>query len=137
MKTVTIKDFGAECKAQGVKSNLDIAVVCPCCKTVQSARDLIAAGAGADFKAVDKYLGFSCVGRFTGAGSPRRTPDGKPCNWTLGGLFRLHTLEVVTEDGEHHPHFELATPEQAQAHEKANAPTVQRLPADDTEGGAS
>lgn len=137
MKTMTIKEFFAALQAQGVKAREDLAVVCPRCKTVQSARDLIAAGAGADFVAVDGYVGFSCVGRWTGAGSPRKTPDGKPCNWTLGGLFSLHTLEVVTEDGKHHPRFELATPEQAQAHEKANAPTVQRLPADDTEGGAA
>ena len=41
---------------------------------------------------------------------------GKPCNWTLGGLFALHKLEVVTPDGEKHPRFELATPAEAQAH---------------------
>jgi hypothetical protein len=45
-----------------------------------------------------------------------KAPDGKPCNWTLGGLFRTHTLEVVTPDGKKHPRFEVATPEQAQAH---------------------
>lgn len=55
-------------------------------------------------------LGFSCVGRFTQAGPPRRKPDGRPCNWTLGGLFKLHTLEVVDEEGQAHPLFELATP---------------------------
>ena len=24
---------------------------------------------------------------------------------TLGGLFKIHELEVVTPDGEHHPRF--------------------------------
>jgi hypothetical protein len=100
-------------------------MICPRCGTVQSARDLIAAGAGADFDAVSKYLGFSCVGRFTGAGSPRKTPDGKPCNWTLGGLFALHKLEVVTPDGKRHPRFELASPEQAQTNEAAQNITGQ------------
>ena len=119
MKTLTLEQFHAACKAQGVTSIEHIATVCPMCKTVQSARDLIAAGAGPDFKAVQSYAGFSCIGRFTGAGSPRKKPDGKPCNWTLGGLFSLHELEIITPDGTHHPHFDLATPEQAQQHEAA------------------
>jgi hypothetical protein len=86
------------------------------CQTLQSARDLIAAGAGSTFDDVQRSLGFSCVGRFTGAGSPRNVPDGNPCNWTLGGLFRVHQLEVVTPDGVKHPHFELASREEADAH---------------------
>lgn len=120
MKTITVEKFNDDLKAQGVARE-DLAFVCPLCKTLQSARDLIAAGAGADFESVKTFLGFSCVGRFTGAGSPRKNPDGKPCNWTLGGLFTLHTLEVVTPDGEIHPHFEPATPEQAQQHAKGLA----------------
>lgn len=121
MKTMTVEEFQAACKAQGIPTQSDVAVICPRCKTIQSARDLIAAGAGADFESVSSYLGFSCVGRFTGAGSPRKVPDGKPCNWTLGGLFSLHELEVITPDGKHHPHFELATPEDAQAHALKNS----------------
>lgn len=117
MKTMTLEQFHAECKAQGVKSREHISGICPMCGTVQSARDLIAVGAGTDFDSVEKYLLFSCVGRFTGAGSPRKKPDGKPCNWTLGGLLSLHKMEVMTPDGEHHPRFELATPEQAKQHE--------------------
>lgn len=116
MRTITLVQFHAEMKAQGVKRIEDVAFVCPRCKTIQSATDLIAAGAGTSMDAVEKYLGFSCVGRFTGAKSPRKEPDGKPCNWTLGGFFSLHELEVVTEDGERNPSFELATPEQAQLH---------------------
>lgn len=113
MKTMTLDEFLAALKAQGVKRD-DLAFVCPCCNTVQSATDLINANAGVDFESVEKYLGFSCVGRFAGAASPRKVPDGKPCNWTLGGLFQLHTLEVVTDDGKRHPHFEPATADQAQ-----------------------
>jgi len=115
MKTLTLDEFHQACRAQGVPSE-DIAVVCPMCGTVQSCRDLVAAGAGADIDAVRAILGFNCVGRYTGAPGPRHSHDGKPCNWTLGGLFKLHTLEIVTPDGLHHPIFELATPEQAQAH---------------------
>lgn len=119
MKTMTLDEFLAGCKAQGVKSSDDIALVCPMCGTVQSARDLINAGAGEDFNSVEKYLGYSCIGRFTGAGAPRKTPDGEGCNWTLGGLFQTHKLEVITPDGKRHPRFELATPEQAQTHAAA------------------
>ena len=114
MKTMTLQEFQEACKAQGVPTYQDVAFVCPVCGTVQSARDLIEAGS--NFDDVEKYLGFSCVGRWTDAGSPRKKPDGKPCNWTLGGFLQLHKMEVITEDGVHHPHFELATPEQAQTH---------------------
>jgi len=119
MQTLTLEQYHEAMKAQGVGLRNFLAVKCPMCQTVQTAADLISAGAGADFDAVEKYLAFSCVGRFTGAGSPRKKPDGKPCNWTLGGLFSCHKLEVVTPDGEKHPRFELATPEEAQAHKAA------------------
>lgn len=119
MRVITVSQFKAELVAQGVGSHEDAAFVCPMCGTVQSSRDLVAAGAGKDFDGVEGYLGFSCVGRFTGARAPRSKKDGKPCDWTLGGLFRLHELEVVTQDGERHPRFELANPEQAQAHAQA------------------
>jgi hypothetical protein len=121
MQTMTLAEYHAAVKAQGVPTHEHVAMKCPMCRTIQSASDLIAAGAGADFDAVEKYLGFSCVGRFSGAGSPRKEPDGKPCNWTLGGLFALHKLEVVTPDGKRHPRFELATPVEAQAHMVARA----------------
>lgn len=121
MKKLTLDEYKRALLAQGVGSHEHFAMKCPMCQTIQSAADLIAAGAGADFYAVEKYLGFSCVGRFTGAGTPRRKPDGKPCNWTLGGLFALHKLVVVTPDGKEHPRFELATPEEAQEHMKRHA----------------
>lgn len=115
MKEQSLEDFRTELKAQGV-DKLHLAFVCPMCATVQSATDLIAAGAGTDFDSVERVLGFSCVGRYTGAGSPRKEPDGKPCNWTLGGFFTMHKLEVIDEEGKRHAYFEPATPEQAQAH---------------------
>jgi hypothetical protein len=120
MKFHTIDQFHDDLKAQGLPRD-DMAVVCPMCGTVQSPKDLIAAGAGATFEDVEPYIGFSCVGRWTCAPSPRKEPDGQPCNWTLGGLLQLHKLEVVGPDGRHHPHFEPATPEQAQKHAAAKA----------------
>lgn len=120
MKRLTVEEFRAAIKAQNVPSREDYAFICPMCGVVQSARDLITAGAGEDFNAVEKYVGFSCVGRFIGAPSPRREHDGSPCNWTLGGLFQTHRFEVITEDGRAHPHFEPASPEAAQAHAEAS-----------------
>lgn len=119
MKTLSLEEYLNLLEAQGVP-RLDLAVVCPLCKTVQSGRDLIRAGAGKNFEEIEPYLGFSCVGRWTGAGAPRKEPDGKPCNWTLGGLINLHDLEVITPDGEHHMRFEPATPKQAQQHAQRN-----------------
>jgi len=116
MRRLTIPEFHSELKAQGVASHENFAFKCPLCQTVQSGRDLIDAGAGATFDDVEKYVGFSCVGRFTNAGSPRKKPDGKPCNWTLGGFFQLHKLEVVDEDGRVFRRFEPATQAEAQAH---------------------
>lgn len=112
---ITVAEFHARCRAQGVSSSNHVAVICPACGTIQSIADHINAGATPD--EAERAIAFSCVGRRAGAGSPRKEPDGKPCNWSLGGLLRIHTLTVVTEDGEKHPRFALATPAQAQAHE--------------------
>lgn len=116
MRTITVDEFIAELKAQGVTRE-HFAFKCPICKTVQSSRDLIKAGAGVDFDSVEKYLAFSCVGRFTNAGAHKKDEaPGRGCNWTLGGLFQLHELTVTTPDGAKHPRFEPASPEEARAH---------------------
>lgn len=113
MNTMTVEEFQAQCKAQGVPWE-HLAFRCVMCGTIQSIHSLLTAGAGKSYDDVEKYLGFSCVGRFTGAGSfVKGTPPGKGCNWTLGGLFTIHKLEVVDSKGKKHPHFELATPEEA------------------------
>lgn len=119
IKQMTLDEFHAACKAQASSSD-QIVFKCPMCGALQSARDLIAVGAGKDFDEVERYLGFSCIGRFTGAGSPAQGKEG-PCNWTLGGLFQTHKMEVVTQDGERHPRFELATREEADAHRSVAA----------------
>ncbi|MFY9327821.1 MAG: VVA0879 family protein [Georgfuchsia sp.] len=128
MKVISLGEFQAMLIAQAVPDHTHFALVCPMCGTVQSARDLIDAGAGKTFEDVEKYLGFSCIGRFTGAPSPRKRPDGAPCDWTLGGLFHTHKLEVVTEDGEHHARFIPAEPEVARAHVTARPFNTAELP---------
>lgn len=115
MKRMTLEEFQAACKAQASSGELTT-VKCPMCRTLQNGYDFINAGAGKNWGEVSRFLGFSCLGRFTGAESPRREADGKPCNWTLGGLLQTHRFVVVTPDGKEHPHFELVTKEEADAH---------------------
>ena len=94
-RQMTLDEYLAKLKEQGVKKE-ELLFICPSCQTMQCAKDLIEAGAGKDFEGVEKYLGYSCVGRWS---------KDKGCNWTLGGLFQIHELEVITPDGEKHPRF--------------------------------
>ncbi len=116
VRKITLEQFKDEAKAQGVE-RVDITVICPLCDTPQSMRALIAAGAGATEPDVEKFIGFSCVGRFTGAGScfAKNHPKRIGCDYTLGGLFKLPKLIVLLPDGEEFPHFEIASKEQAEA----------------------
>lgn len=100
MKTMTLEEFKNAIKSQGKGRIEDVTFRCVSCKTLQSAQDLIDAGAGESMNDVEKYLAFSCIGRWS---------ETKGCDWTLGGLFQIHKLEVVTPDGEKHPRFEPAT----------------------------
>lgn len=117
VRKITHAQFLAELKAQGVKNAEHCAFVCPMCHTLQSAHSLIRAGVGKTFEEVENKIGFSCIGRFTGQGTPGTGKPEMGCNWTLGGLFRTHKLEVEFE-GKQCPHFELATPEAAQRLQK-------------------
>lgn len=115
VEVVTVADFHARIKAQGVEK-VDLAFRCPICATIQSAADFIAAGAAKTFEDAEKFLAFSCVGRFTGAGSyrPGEAP-GRGCDWTLGGLFQIHTFGV-SDEGKTFPRFEPVTAEEAREH---------------------
>ena len=106
-----------------------VCFVCPACGTVQCGEDLVKAGAGKDFDAVRNVLGFSCVGRYTHSKQPPKTKgtqDG--CNWTLGGLFSLHKLEIIDAKGETHPTFEPASPDAARAHAARFVAEVAHVP---------
>ena len=113
VETIKLDEFRARIKAQDVPDRTHAAFKCPMCKTVQSIKSFTCAGV--DAETAEKYIGFSCVGSVTGAEGPRKAPDGKPCNWTLGGLFRLHELEVIDDEGNALPFFEVATAEEAKA----------------------
>lgn len=119
-RRITLDELHAELRAQGVSAREHFAFRCVCCGTIQSGTSLMRAGAGATFDDVERWLGFSCVGRFTNAGPRKKDdPPGRGCDWTLGGFFTIHKLEVVTPDGKACPLFEPATPDEAQALERA------------------
>lgn len=123
VEQITVAELHDRFKAQGVSARRFIAVKCPICSTVQNMQSLISAKAGETEDEVEKYIGFSCVGRFTKAGPfPKNGKPGSGCDWTLGGLFQLHKLEVIVE-GQAKPssYFEVASPEEAKALEAAQA----------------
>ena len=124
LRTVTHAQFKDEIGLQGVPTE-HIAFTCPRCGTVQSAMSLIRAGAGTTYEAVQGQVGFSCVGRYTGAGAHKNgNPPGHGCNWTLGGIFPIYNYVVDTgtaEAPQPHPLFEPATPAEAKALMDTNA----------------
>jgi hypothetical protein len=67
---------------------------CPICKQSQSLAEFKAAGV---LSPRDKFY-FSCIGRWV---------EGRGCDWTLGGLLRIHETEVIAEDGDVVPVLEF------------------------------
>jgi hypothetical protein len=115
MEKISLNQFFDRLRQQGVPRE-HVAFRCPICGTVQSMAALILAGAGSSEDEVEGYVGFSCIGRWTNAGPHLKgTPPGRGCDWTLGGLFRIHKLVVITEDQKEHARFEIATPDEARA----------------------
>ncbi len=96
-RTLTIEQWNEEGVRRFGKPARKWLFLCPSCKTVQSGEDFFATGMVKD--EVLQYLAYSCIGRFSRS---------KGCDWTLGGLFHIHDLEVIDEDGKPHPRFEFA-----------------------------
>ena len=62
MKIISLDEFHAALKAQGVPRE-KVLLKCPMCGTLQSMEALVMAGAGETTEEVEKYFGFSCIGR--------------------------------------------------------------------------
>lgn len=97
MKVISLEAFKAEATKRFGEDAKKWQFKCVKCGTTQSAEDLVAAGVPKE--KVDRFIGFSCIGRWD---------KNKGCDWTLGGLFTIHEIEIETPDGKRHPHFELA-----------------------------
>lgn len=106
----TKEEFLAEGKKLFGKSKKKWRFVCPVCGFIQTAEDLVSVGAGKAIEDVLGYWGYSCVGRWHKKGkSGFKDPEKKKgwkkeygCDYTVGGLFKLHQIEVsyTDEDGE-------------------------------------
>jgi len=95
MITLTVDEFQSAIASQNVPSK-DATYMCPKCGTLQSFNDLRNTGAFRKTEDILKVLAFSCIGRWD---------KSKGCDWTLGGLFQIHELEVIDSKGEAHPRF--------------------------------
>ena len=105
MKYMTSEEFQSECSKRFGDDPLQWQFVCPQCKTVQTGQQLIDTGK-VSREDVGGFMAFSCIGRFD---------ESQGCNWTLGGLFQIHELEVVIDGDTHRPCFELAEVEVQEA----------------------
>ena len=99
MKKITYEDWVSEGERLFGKNKLEWKFICPQCKTVQSGADFLEL-TKLTIEEIPKYVGFSCIGRFT---------KKKGCDWTLGGLFQIHELEIIQE-GKTNRFFEFAQP---------------------------
>lgn len=102
-RTISLEEFHATLAAQGVPQE-HYAFKCVRCGNVQSFASLVRHISG---EQAMKTSYFSCEGRFCA--------KEHGCDWTLGGLLSIHTLEVIAEDGTRVPVFEPASPDEAQA----------------------
>jgi hypothetical protein len=59
---------------------------CPVCEETQSFREFV----NARIENPDAKFYFSCIGRWV---------KDRGCDWTLGGLFRIHKTEVIDPEG--------------------------------------
>lgn len=117
VERINSAEFKHRLQKQDVSAKRHWAFVCPICSTVQSVASLVAAGASPEEAA--HLIGFCCEGRFTNAGPWPMACDITPiafarrkvrgCDWTLGGLFKIHTLEVISPEGDTSPWFSIAT----------------------------
>ena len=89
-RTITREQWIAEGEALFGKDVRKWRFVCPRCKHVQSGESVIAHNPGLSrgepSDAISDWIYFSCEGRHT----PKYG-----CDWTLGGLFQIHTVEVI------------------------------------------
>ena len=97
-KIVKVEEFKKDATERFGEDGKKWMYKCPSCGTEQCYEDFRKIE-GFTEDEIKGYIGFSCIGRFD---------NNKGCNWTLGGLLQIHTLEIETPDGERHKHFELA-----------------------------
>lgn len=100
-RQVSLREFWAEGLEYYGKDCKTWVFACVRCGHHQSINDYIAAGKTEAF--AELRIAFSCIGREV---------EGVGCDWTLGGLFTIHKLEVFEPDDPNpYPRFEFVVPE--------------------------
>lgn len=97
MRTLTAPEWRARGSELYGPDMRDWKFRCVACGHVQSHN--LAKERNPDIGDTSSWIYFSCEGRHNPAVG---------CDWTLGGLFQIHELEVVKEDGQRCPCFEFA-----------------------------
>ena len=87
---VPLNEWIEQVKARGLKK---CQFKCAACGNIQTGEDFEALGS--DWQNVYS----ECIGRHT---------KEKGCDWALYGLFQIHKVAVLKEDGTHSPVFEFA-----------------------------
>jgi len=98
IKIMMRSEWEAEGKARFGIDKKNWIFKCPNCNTLQSYDDWSRLTT-LEPKEINQYIGFSCIGRVS---------KDMGCNWSLGGLFQIHKLEVIQLDGKKVPFFEFA-----------------------------
>lgn len=93
----TEAEFAQEGERRFGPKGRDWRFVCPNCKTVQTWREFVELG-GMTPEECESMVGFSCIGRLV---------KGRGCDWSLGGLLKIHTVEIEFHDGHKRPVFEF------------------------------
>ena len=109
MVKFTLEEWKAEGTRLFGKDHRDWKFKCPQCGNIQSYRDF----EGLVEHPEDVFY-YSCIGRWK---------KGVGCDWTLGGLFKIHKVEVTAEDGTVVPSFEFSDAPQEMAEAAEQQPT--------------
>lgn len=96
-----------------------VSYICPECGKIQSAQNLYDTG---EFQTIDDALikiGYSCIGLHKRKIDPKTgLRMGLGCDFTFDDDKKLKKILVQDSNGNMHPRFQLATPEQAQSNFK-------------------
>lgn len=95
MITLTLKEWFEKAEAKFGTDKKQWKFKCAHCGEVQTLQEFMDAGV----EEPETKFYYSCIGRWVAK---------RGCNWTLGGLFQIHKLEVISEDDKRVPVFEFA-----------------------------
>lgn len=80
------------------KDRKDWKFVCPICGHIQSIKSVLEHNPSLNPEDIQKWIHYSCEGRAN---------EGQGCYWTLGGIFKIHKVEI-SYLGKDIPSFEFA-----------------------------